>query len=349
MIEIAGRGIGPNEPTFIIAEAGVNHNGSLDIAKQLVDAAVEAEVDAVKFQTFRAENLVSKQAPKAQYQLQTTDKEESQFDMIKKLELSLDDHLKLKEYCEDRDILLLSTPFCFKSVDIIDDLGLELYKVGSSDTTNLPLLKYIAKKGKPIILSTGMCTLAEVEEAVNMILATGNDRLILLHCVSNYPAKYQNVNLKAINTMRQAFKLPVGYSDHTLGIEIPVAAVAMGAVVIEKHFTLDNNMEGPDHKASLEPDELKQMVQSIRNIEKALGDGIKKPAESEIANIKVARKSLVVNTELKSGEDLNKEVLDIKRPGTGINPKFLNTVLGMEVKKDLKADQVLQWEDLKNG
>ncbi|SJZ43889.1 N-acetylneuraminate synthase [Selenihalanaerobacter shriftii] len=349
MIEIAGRGIGPNEPTFIIAEAGVNHNGSLGIAKKLVDAAVEAEVDAVKFQTFKAENLVSKQASKAQYQLETTDKEESQFDMIKRLELSLDDHLYLKEYCEDRDILLLSTPFCFNSVDIIDDLGLELYKVGSSDTTNLPLLKYIAKKGKPIILSTGMSTLAEVEEAVNTILSTGNDRLILLHCVSNYPAQYQSVNLKAMETMSQAFKLPIGYSDHTLGIEVPVAAVARGAVVIEKHFTLDNNMEGPDHKASLEPEELKQMVINIRNIEEALGDGIKKPAKSEVANIKISRKSLVIDRDLKTGEELTKETLNIKRPGIGINPKFLETVLGMEVKKDLKADQVLQWEDLKNG
>ena len=346
MITKKKKKIGSKHPTFIIAEAGVNHNGDLKLAKKLVDKAVEAEVDAIKFQTFKTENLVSKQAPKANYQVEKTNETESQFEMLKKLELSLNDHRKLKKYCKKKDILLLSTPFDFDSVDIIEDLGLPLYKVGSGDTNNLPLLEYIAQKNKPIILSTGMSDLSDVEEAVDTILGTGNDKLILLHCVSNYPANYSNINLRALDTLKQSFQLPVGYSDHTLGIEIPTAAVARGAVIIEKHFTLDKNMEGPDHQASLGSEELKQLVNRIRHVEKALGTGVKKPAKTELKNIEAVRKSLVVSENIDAGEVITKDKIKIKRPGTGIEPKFLEIIIGKKAKCDLTVDHLLKWGDV---
>ncbi|MFW5794999.1 MAG: N-acetylneuraminate synthase, partial [Bacillota bacterium] len=245
---------------FIIAEAGVNHNGDLEIAKKLINTAVNAGADAVKFQTFSANRLVTKNAPKANYQNETTDKNESQYEMLKKLELSFEEHKILKKYCAENNILFLSTPFDFESVDLLEALEVELYKIGSGDLNNIPLLKYIADKNKPLIVSTGMSNLAEVEEAVMAVKETGDNELVLLHCVSNYPAKYENINLKAMNTLKTAFNVQVGYSDHTLGIEIPIAAVAMGAKVIEKHFTLDKTMDGPDHRASLNPEELNQMV-----------------------------------------------------------------------------------------
>ncbi|TDP26384.1 N-acetylneuraminate synthase [Halanaerobium congolense] len=333
-----------NDKTFIIAEAGVNHNGSLETAKKLIDAAVDADVDAVKFQTFSADRLVTKNAPKADYQNKTTDKNESQYDMLKKLELTYEEHKILKKYCQENDILFMSTPFDFESVDLLEKLGVEIYKVGSSDTNNLPLLKYIAEKDKPIILSTGMSTLTEVSEAVDTISSTGNNDLSLLHCVSNYPAQYENVNLNAMNTMKTAFDLEVGYSDHTPGIEVPIAVVAMGAKVIEKHFTLDKDMEGPDHKASLNPEELKKMVKAIRNIEVALGSSTKKPAPNEKENLKTVRKSLVINKNKEIGEQIFSEDIDIKRPGTGIAPKYKDIIIGMELVKKVKEDQILTWE-----
>jgi len=333
--------------TFIIAEAGVNHNGSLEIAKKLIDAAVNAEADAVKFQTFSTDRLVTKNAPKANYQNETTDKNESQYDMLKKLELTYEEHKILKNYCQENDILFMSTPFDFESVDLLEKLGVEIYKVGSSDTNNLPLLKYIAEKQKPIILSTGMSTLTEVSDAVDTILSTGNNNLSLLHCVSNYPAQYKNVNLNVMNTMKKAFSLKVGYSDHTPGIEVPIAAVAKGAKVIEKHFTLDKDMEGPDHKASLNPKELKEMVKAIRNVEVALGSSTKKPTPNEKENLKTVRKSLVINKNKEIGEKIFSEDIEIKRPGTGIAPKHKDIIIGMKLTKSVKEDQLLTWEAFK--
>jgi N-acetylneuraminate synthase len=347
MIQTSDINIGENTPTFIIAEAGVNHNGSIEKAKKLIDAAVEAGVDAVKFQTFNTDKLVTKNAPKANYQNETTDKDESQYNMLKKLELSKKNHNILLEYCSEKNIKFMSTPFSFDTVDLLEEIGIDIYKIGSSDTNNLPLLKYIASKDKPIILSTGMSNLTEVSEAVDTIKKTGNNNLVLLHCVSNYPAEYENINLKVMNTMRKAFDLIVGYSDHTLGIEVPIAAVAMGAKVIEKHFTLDKNMEGPDHKASLNPEELKQMVSSIRNIEKSLGDSIKKPTINESDNKNTVRKSLVINRKMNKNEVIKKENIEIKRPGTGIEPKFLDIINGMKLIRDVKEDQILVWEDFK--
>lgn len=347
MIETSDINIGENTPTFIIAEAGVNHNGSIEKAKKLIDAAVEAGVDAVKFQTFNTDKLVTKKAPKANYQNETTDKDESQYNMLKKLELSKKDHMILLDYCSEKNIKFMSTPFSFDTVDLLEEIGIDIYKIGSSDTNNLPLLKYIASKNKMIILSTGMSNLTEVSEAVDTIKETGNNNLILLHCISNYPAEYENINLKVMNTMKKAFDLIIGYSDHTLGIEVPIAAVAMGAKVIEKHFTLDKNMEGPDHKASLNPEELKQMVSSIRNIEKSLGDSIKKPTTNEIDNKNTVRKSLVINKKMNKNEVIKKENIEIKRPGTGIKPKFLDIINGMKLIRDVKEDQILVWEDFK--
>lgn len=347
MIETKNIKIGKGNPVFIIAEAGVNHNGDISKAKELIDAAVEAGVDAVKFQTFNTDKLTTKKAPKADYQNETTDKNESQYDMLKKLELSKEEHIILKKYCEKKNINFMSTPFSFDTVDLLEEIDVDIYKIGSSDTNNLPLLKYIAQKNKPIILSTGMTTLTEVSEAVDTILNTGNDKLVLLHCVSNYPAEYENVNLKAMDTMKNAFNIESGYSDHTLGVEVPIAAAARGAAVIEKHFTLDKNMEGPDHKASLNPKELKNMVQSIRNIETSLGNGIKEPTKNEKENKKTIRKSIVVNKNKNKGELINKEDIDIKRPGIGIAPKFLKIITGMKLTKKVKEDQLLTWEDFK--
>jgi len=336
---------------FIIAEAGVNHNGSLKLAYNLVNAAVEAGANAVKFQTFKAENVVSESAEKAEYQKKTTDATESQFEMIKKLELSFEDFGRIKGYCDKKGIIFLSTPFDYESVDFLENL-VPLYKIGSGEITNLGFLEYIASKNKPIILSTGMANLSEVEEAVNTILSNQNcskksafPPLTILHCVSNYPSPYEEVNLKAMLTLKEAFKLPVGYSDHTLGIEIPIAAVALGATVIEKHFTLDKNLPGPDHKASLEPDELKVMAKAIRNVEKALGNGIKRPTKNEIEIMKVARKSLVATRDIRTGEILRKSDIAIKRPGTGISPKFKEIVIGIRVTKDIKKDDIFNWED----
>lgn len=328
---------------FIIAEAGVNHNGDINIAKKLVDKAKEAGVDAIKFQTFKADNLVTKQAPKAEYQKQATG-DGSQFEMLKKLELSLEDHIALKKYCEEKGIMFISTPFDFESVDLLEKIDVPLYKVSSGDLTNLPLLNYIANKNKPIILSTGMSNLGEVEEAVETIFQTGNDRLVLLHCTSNYPTAYKDVNLRAMLTMKEAFKLPVGYSDHTIGIEVPIAAVALGAKVIEKHFTLDRNMAGPDHKASLEPDELKILVKSIRNIETAMGDGIKRCNKSEEKSKFVSRKSIVAKHDIKKGQVITQDLIVYKRPASGLPPKFVKYILGKKARAEIRKDEVIDFE-----
>lgn len=330
---------------FIIAEAGVNHNGDINIAKKLVDKAKEAGVDAIKFQTFRAENLVTKEAPKAEYQKETTG-DGSQFEMLKKLELSLEDHITLKRYCEEKGIMFISTPFDFESVDLLEKTDVSLYKVSSGDLTNLPLLSYIANKNKPIILSTGMANLGEVEEAVETISKAGNDRTILLHCTSNYPTAYEEVNLRAMLTMKEAFKLPVGYSDHTIGIEIPIAAVALGAKVIEKHFTLDRNMKGPDHRASIEPDELKIMVRSIRNIELAMGDGIKRCNKSEENIRKVARKSIVAGRDISKDEVITINNISFKRPEFGLKPKYVDLVVGKKARRNIKVNEFITFNDV---
>ena len=342
-IRIEDKLIGEEEPCFIIAEAGVNHNGSVELAKKLIDAAKDAGADAVKFQTFKAESVVVKDAQKAEYQKETTG-EGSQYEMIKKLELAEEDFRELADYAEKKDIMFLSSPFDKESVDLLYELDVPAFKVGSGEITNFSLLRYIAKKGMPIILSTGMSILGEVEEALDVIRSEGVEDIILLHCVSNYPARIEDVNLRAMGTLKQAFKLPVGFSDHTLGITAPIAAVALGACVIEKHFTLDRNLPGPDHKASLEPDELKEMVKAIREVEKALGNGIKKPTKEEEEVKKVARKSIVAKVDISKDEIITEDMLDVKRPGTGIEPKYLKFIIGRKAKEDIKKDDVIRFE-----
>lgn len=329
--------------TFIIAEAGVNHNGSLDLAKKLVDAASAAGADAVKFQTFQAKNLVSKSAQKADYQKQTTDHVESQFDMIKKLELSEMMHHELMDYCQQKQILFLSTPFDHDSIQLLDKLGLEIFKVPSGEITNLPYLRHIGRLQKQVILSTGMANLGEIEAALQVLVLAGTakDNITVLHANTEYPTPMQDVNLRAMQTIRQAFGVAVGYSDHTLGIEVPIAAVALGARVIEKHFTLDNTMEGPDHKASLEPDELTAMVRAIRNIENALGSSVKQPSPSESKNKPIARKSLVAKTNIKQGEVFSEHNLCIKRPGHGISPMRWDEMLGSIAQRNYAEDELI--------
>jgi len=328
---------------FVIAEAGVNHNGSIELAKKLVDVAVESGADAVKFQTFKAENLVSKKAQKADYQKETIDVEESQFDMLKKLEFDIDTHKELITYCTDKDILFLSTPFDHDSIDILVDLDLKIFKIPSGEITNLPFLRHIGSLKKQVILSTGMADLGEIEDALDVLIAAGTVKanITILHANTEYPTPMEDVNLKAMQTIAHAFNIDVGYSDHTLGIEVDIAAVTMGAKVIEKHFTLDKTMEGPDHKASLESDELKAMVQAIRNIEKALGSGIKKPSKGECKNIPIVRKSIVAAGDISAGEMLTVDNLAIKRPGNGINPMRWDEVLGQNAQKDYKADELI--------
>lgn len=328
--------------TFIIAEAGVNHNGSFELAKQLVDKAVWAGADCIKFQTFNSKNLVSKNAQKAEYQKKTTDSSESQLEMLKKLELSKEEFIELRDYCNQKGIMFLSTPFDLESIDFLASIGVKTWKVPSGEITNYPFLRAIGKRKESVIMSTGMCTIDEVYDAVNVLKSFGTTDITLLHCTTEYPAPYDSVNLKAMLTLQNEFGFKVGYSDHTNGFEIPVAAVAMGAAVIEKHFTLDKNMEGPDHKASLEPEELKQMVQSIRNVEVALGDGIKQPSDAEKKNISIARKSIVAACDIKQGEVFTENNLTAKRPGNGISPMQWNNVLGKKAVKDFSEDETIQ-------
>ena len=324
------------EHVYIIAEAGVNHNGSIEIAEKLIDAAAQAGADAVKFQTFIATAGVSRFAEKAQYQKENTTTSESQLEMIKKLELPFDQHRHLMEYCRKRNIQFLSTGFDFESINLLKSLNIPCMKIPSGEITNLPLLRQVNEYMHPVIMSTGMATLNEIKEALAVLK---DCKVSLLHCTTEYPCPYEGVNLKAMQTMRDAFHLPVGYSDHTQGIEVPIAAVAMGATIIEKHFTLDRNMEGPDHKASLEPDELKAMVTAIRHIEAALGTGEKEPAECEKKNMAIARKSIVAKRAIKKGELLTEENLTVKRPGDGVSPMKWDEIVGTTAQKDYDEDE----------
>ena len=340
---VGGRTIGDGAAVFIVGEAGVNHNGEPGLAARLVDAAADARVDAVKFQTFRSDALVSRHAPKAGYQLETTGSGESQAQMLARLELTLDEHAALRDRCRRRGVLFFSTPFDLASVDALDALGVALFKVPSGEITNLPLLRHLASKKKPVIVSTGMSTLSEVADAVAAIRAAGDPPMALLHCLSAYPAPASEMNLRALDTLRERFGCPVGLSDHTLGVEVALAAVARGAAIVEKHFTLDRGLPGPDHRASLEPPELAALVRSIRTIESALGDGDKRPMPSEADVRRVARKSLVAARPLRAGVRLTADDVAIKRPGTGISPAELPAVLGRRVRRDVDADEVLDW------
>lgn len=329
------------EKVLIIAEAGVNHNGSLELAKKLVDKAKEAGADIVKFQTFQIDSLVSESAKMAEYQKENTGKEESQKEMLSKLCLSFEDFVELSNYSKKVGITFLSTPFDIESIKFLNSLQ-NIWKIPSGEITNYPYLVEIAKTGKEVIMSTGMCTLQEVSDAYNLLKNNGAGKITLLHCTTNYPTPMQDVNLRAMLTLKEKFCCEVGYSDHTQGIEVPIAAVAMGATVIEKHFTLDRNMEGPDHKASLEPQELKEMVDSIRNIEQALGTPDKQPSASEISNIAVARKSIVALTDIKAGETYTEGNITTKRPGTGINPMRWTEILGKKAIRDFKKDELIE-------
>ena len=315
---------------FIIAEAGVNHNGSIDLAKKLIDVASNAGADAVKFQTFKAKNLVSKNAQKAEYQKKTTDTKESQFDMLKKLELDAATHKKLISHCESKRIIFLSSPFDLDSIKLLKDLSLEIFKIPSGEITNLPYLREIGKLNKNVILSTGMAHMSEIKDAIDILLDAGTkkDNITILHANTMYPTPMEDVNLRAMKAIGETFDMAFGYSDHTLGIEVDIAAVAMGASCIEKHFTLDKSMSGPDHKASLQPDELRAMVKAIRNIEVALGSAIKKPSKSELQNIKIARKSIVAKKIIKQGDVLSDDNLAIKRPGNGMSPLRWDEIIG---------------------
>ena len=343
-MKIANKLVCDGEPCFIIAEAGVNHNGDVELAKKLIAAAADAGADAVKFQTFKAENVVTTDAEKAEYQKETTGVKESQYEMIKKLELTEYDFKELADYAKEKDILFLSSPFDKESVDLLDEINVPVFKVASGEITNFPLLKHIAGKGKPIILSTGMATLGEIEDALRVIRDVGVDDIVLLHCVTSYPAKMEDVNLRVIETLKHAFKLPVGFSDHTLGITVPIAAVSLGAVVVEKHFTLDKDLPGPDHKASLEPDELEEMVVAIRDVEKALGDGIKIPTKEEEEIKKVARRSVVAKIDIPKGTTVAEDMLDVKRPGTGITPKYMDIIVGKKAEENIRKDEIVTWK-----
>lgn len=326
---------------LIIAEAGVNHNGSLELAYKMVDAAKNASVDYIKFQTYKSYNIVSKNASKADYQKENTG-DGSQIDMLQSLELSYEEFGKLKDYCDKVGICFISTPFDLESIEFLDSLDIPFWKIPSGEITNYPYLMSIAKTGRPVILSTGMSTMDDISHALNVLTQNGTTDIKLLHCNTEYPTPYEDVNLNAMKSLYDTFGYEIGYSDHTKGIEIPIAAVAMGAKVIEKHFTLDRNMEGPDHKASLEPDELSEMVKCIRNIEKALGNGIKEPSKSEKKNISIARKSIVAKTDIKKGDILTEDNIATKRPGTGINPMKWNDVIGTRAIKDFNEDDLIE-------
>lgn len=344
-----------NRQCYIIAEAGVNHNGSYELAKKLVDIAVDAGADAIKFQTFKSEKVVTKNGGLAKYQVKNTGREESQLDMIKKFEMPYEKFTDLKNYCDKKGIVFLSTPHSNDAIDFLDPL-VPLHKVGSGDLTNLPFIEKIAKKGKPVILSTGMATLDEVIEAVNTIQKIGNKQIIILHCTTSYPCELKDVNLRAMQTIKQAFNddFLVGYSDHTLGIDVMKLAAKHGATVIEKHFTLDKNLPGPDHKASLNHEELKEAINKIKNKDytisidekKILGSPEKKPTKDEIEISKTVRKSIISKIDISKGTIITKEMLEIKRPGTGIKPKYINKIIGNKAKKTIKQDTIINKEDL---
>lgn len=341
-----GREIGEGHPCFIIAEAGVNHNGRLELARQLVDMAAQAGADAIKFQTFKADRVASRDAPKANYQLETTDTAESQYEMLRRLELSAEAFVELGAYCAQKGILFMSTPFDEESADFLNGLNIELFKIPSGEITNLPFLVHVARLGKPMIVSTGMSYLGEVEMALHAIRMTGNRHVMLLHCVSNYPALPADANLRAMHTLAAAFGVPVGFSDHTLGIEVALAAVTLGAVVIEKHITLDRTLPGPDHQASLEPNDLLALVRGIRKVESSLGNGRKEPAPSEINTASVVRRSLCAACDIPAGTVLTEALIAAKRPGTGLPPQMLRCLLGRRARVFIAGGTLLTLEML---
>lgn len=345
-IEIAGRRIGPGYPCFVIAETGVNHNGRLDLARRLVNKARQAGADAVKFQTFKAERLATISAPKAEYQRHHTDSVESQFEMLRRLELSPKAHRAVLALCARSGILFLSSPFDEQSADFLDSLGVAAFKIPSGEITNLPFLAHVAGKGKPLIISTGMATLGEVEMAVNAVRKAGSRDIILLHCVSNYPANPADINLRAMKTLETAFGVPVGYSDHTPGIEVSIAAVALGACVVEKHFTLDRTLPGPDHRSSLEPDELASLIHGLRSVESSLGHGRKEPAASEANTAEAARKSLVSACDIQAGTPLSHDKIAVRRPGLGLPPAMISFVIGRTARVFIPAGTILTLEML---
>jgi N,N'-diacetyllegionaminate synthase len=336
----------PESPCFIIAEAGVNHNGDLALARQLVLAAKDAGADAVKFQTFQAKHLVTADAPQADYQARNSGKTESQFDMLKRLELPLEAFAELSDYCQELGIMFMSTAFDEESANFLAELGMSIFKIPSGELTNIPLLQHIARFGKPMIVSTGMGTIEEIRQAVEAIQAVGNADITVLHCVTDYPTPPEQVNLRAMHVIRSALGVPIGYSDHSMGIETSVIAVAAGAKVIEKHFTLDCNLPGPDHKASIEPKDLGGMVKGIRRVEVLLGSGKKQPNEAELAVAKIVRRSVVAAHDLKAGDTITSDMVLLRRPGTGIEPARLREVIGMKMACDVKAGVLLSWDDL---
>ena len=346
VLRIGDKQIGLGQPAFFIAEAGVNHNGNVENAKRLVDIAADAGADAVKFQTFRAQELASSAAPKATYQEDHNGADESQLEMLKRLELSTEDFQEIEKHARLRGIIFLSTPFDAESVDMLDHLRIPAFKIPSGEITNWPLLEHIAAKNKPVILSTGMSYLSEVEQAIGVIRAAGCSHLAVLHCTSNYPAAAASSNLRAMQTISEMFNVPTGLSDHTLGMEMAIAAVAMGARIIEKHFTLDKSLPGPDHQASLAPDELRSLIHSIREVESGMGDGIKRPTPSEEETRDVARRSIIARQEILKGTTIERQMLVFKRPGNGIPPSKLAEIVGRKVTRTIPADSKLEFEDL---
>lgn len=344
MIQINQKKIGDNSPCFIIAEAGVNHNGDIEIAQRLIDAAVEAGADAIKFQTFNADLLVTPDAQKARYQKKSTSTSESQYQMLKRLELSPLAFKKLSDYANMKKIIFFSSPFDLKSVDILDRIEVPLYKIPSGEITNLPLLTYIAKKGKPIILSTGMATFEEIDEAIDIIKNEGVVDIILLYCVTSYPAKIESLDLTVISSLRERYHLPVGFSDHTTGIVAAIVARTLNACVIEKHFTLDRKMSGPDHQASLDPKGLKKLVMAIREVESALGNGTKKISKEESEIKAITRKSLVASIDIPAGNIITESMIDLKRPGTGLAPKNKDKIIGKKSNRSIKKNELFDWD-----
>jgi N-acetylneuraminate synthase/N,N'-diacetyllegionaminate synthase len=346
MLRIGDKQIGPDQPAFFIAEAGVNHNGNVENAKRLVEIAADAGADAVKFQTFRAQELASAAAPKAKYQQDHTGADQSQFEMLKGLELSAENFQELEKHAHRKGIIFLSTPFDTESVDMLDHLGVPAFKIPSGEITNWPLLEYIAAKQKPVILSTGMSYLSEVGDAIGVIRAAGCSQLAVLHCTSNYPATAASSNLRAMQTISESFDVPTGLSDHTLGMEMAIAAIALGARIIEKHFTLDKSLPGPDHQASLAPDELRILIHSIREVESGMGDGIKRPTPSEEETRDVTRRSIITHEQILKGTTIERRMLVFKRPGNGIPPSKLAEIVGRKVNRTIPADSKLEFEDL---
>ena len=329
--------------TFIIAEIGVNHNGNVELAKEMIKSASECGVDAVKFQTFNSEDLVTETVKTAEYQKENTN-ENSQLEMLKKLELTFEDFKELNEFASNHDVMFISSPFDIKSVDLLEKLNVPLYKLGSGELTNYELIDYVQKTNKPMIISTGMASFDEIKETYDYI--ENKDNLTMLHCITGYPISFNEANLNFIKTLQNEFDVPIGFSDHSPGIELPIAAVALGACVIEKHFTLDKNLKGPDHKASLNPKEFKAMVDAIRNVEVAMGDGIRTFSDNENNIKKVARKSIILNEDVHEGTIIEKSMLTVKRPGTGIAPKYIDEIIGKKIIKDLAANTVLKWDYL---